>query len=131
MIIDIKISDNNGKQLHHYKQKIDDNTDFTFPIPIISDTRKTFHQFLSQYLSESGRVIRDKLIPEEYMHSRIQSITYMNYSNPYNGTKFLSTDMTSEDNQLTCNIRLTNLANYATQRYEANFYIEEDNISTL
>ena len=60
--INIKIADNDGNLLHHLEKRID-KLDYTSEnLDINTDADKSFEDFLSEYLSNSGRVIRERLI---------------------------------------------------------------------
>lgn len=60
--IDIKIADSDGKLLHRLEKRIDkfdfSNENLNFNL----DMGKSFENFLSEYMSYSGRVIRERLI---------------------------------------------------------------------
>lgn len=62
--IDIKIADGNGKLLHRFERSFDESTVSTNQGETISDLGKCFEDFLSEYMSISGRMIREKLIGE-------------------------------------------------------------------
>ena len=60
--IDIKIADGDGNLLHRLEKRID-KFDYISESPDLnSGIDKSFEDFLSEYLSHSGRVIRERLI---------------------------------------------------------------------
>lgn len=64
--IDIKIADGEGKTIHRYEKHFDERIDSK---DVIDDIGKSFEDFLSEYMSFHGRMIREKLINETKCHS--------------------------------------------------------------
>ncbi|GEM_PF-3084033 len=60
--IDIKIADNEGKQVHHFIKRFDEKLKDSEQFYAESRINMDFEKFLAGYLSASGRTIREKLI---------------------------------------------------------------------
>ncbi|MGB8450709.1 MAG: hypothetical protein WCD89_00115 [Anaerocolumna sp.] len=63
--IDIKIADSDGKMIHRFSKKFDEKLEVSEKINKDSGISKGFEEFLSEYLSVSGRSIREKLISNQ------------------------------------------------------------------
>lgn len=75
--IDIKIADSDGKLIQRF-EKTFNNVDATGDkLNFNLDLGKTFENFLSEYMSYSGRIVRDKLMP--YYSAPIPYQTIHNY----------------------------------------------------
>lgn len=72
MIIDIeiKIADDNGITLKHYRKRLDGDGDKTIRLEDITGTEVSFKELLDRYLSHSGRKIREKLLPSAKQYGR-------------------------------------------------------------
>ena len=71
MIIDITIKDNNGTPIHHFIKNLEDGKDM-IPLTIeAAGLKPAFKDFLAMYLSDSGRVVRERLISGKYYFSTI------------------------------------------------------------
>lgn len=62
--IDIKIADGEGNLIHRYGKHFDESINSKNVIGSINDLGKSFEDFLSEYMSFHGRMIREKLINE-------------------------------------------------------------------
>jgi hypothetical protein len=117
MIIDITIKDNNGTPIHHIVKNLESGKD-TIPFIIEQPGLKTeFKDFLDMYLSESGRFIRERLIPSTYYFNTIISEHKINFS-------------LKEENK--SSEKYNNDLNKAVVKYELSFktldYKEEENL---
>lgn len=92
--IDIKIADGEGNLIHRYGKHFDENIASKNVIGSINDIGKSFEDFLSEYMSFHGRMIREKLINETNWHSH----PFAMVTNP---DEYVSYD---GDLQETCNI---------------------------
>ncbi len=62
--IDIKIANSSGKLVHSFSKRFNEKLDLSDKIEKDSGISKDFEDFLAEYLTESGRVVRKKLITE-------------------------------------------------------------------
>ena len=65
--IDIKIADNEGKLIRHFSKRFDEQLNIPDKIGKGNGVKKEFEEFLAEYLTPSGRFVREKLICEPYM----------------------------------------------------------------
>jgi hypothetical protein len=72
--IDIKISDSDGRILHHEEKQFNKLDDSHKNLNFNIDLGKSFECFLSEYMSYSGRLIRDRLISEDMPYTTADSI---------------------------------------------------------
>lgn len=93
MILDISIKDNNGNLIHHYIKNIDDGIKH---IPLTIEPfgiKAEFQDFLDMYLSESGKFIREKLLPSSQIYCNSKtSIVSNGEFNFYLKKKYFSKD---------------------------------------
>jgi hypothetical protein len=71
--IDIQISDENGKRVHRFAKRFDEGTNSSNNGSKSAVSNNKFEDFLAEYLSASGRAIRDKLI------CKLNSLNNQNY----------------------------------------------------
>ncbi len=62
MVIDIKITNSDGKIVHHFKKQFDEKLTDSDKIEKNFEISKDFEEFLAEYLSASGRKIRERLM---------------------------------------------------------------------
>lgn len=67
--IDIQVSDENGKRIHRFAKRFDENTNTSEDFSKSTASKGKFEEFLAEYLSASGRTIRDKLINDLYPYN--------------------------------------------------------------
>lgn len=60
--IDIKIADHDGSILHRFEKRFDKFEYTDEPLNFNIQMGKSFEEFLSEYMSYSGRIIRERLI---------------------------------------------------------------------
>jgi hypothetical protein len=60
--IDIKIADNDGKVIHRFAKQFDERVGSEQNYNVRNGIKKEFQDFLNEYLSASGRTIRERLI---------------------------------------------------------------------
>lgn len=60
--IDIKIANSDGKMIHRFSKRFDEKLEISDKINKGSGISKDFEDFLSEYLTSSGRSYREKLI---------------------------------------------------------------------
>lgn len=124
--IDIRISDNKGKLLHRLEKHFDRLADTDDKFSLNVDLCKSFEQFLSEYMTNSGRIIRNKLIMRKMNPSEtnIDRETEIEYNIKIgNNHVFYGTFPFDKLVQVP-----TSMVN-AIEKYEANFYeesIEQD-----
>ncbi|BCJ94066.1 hypothetical protein acsn021_16350 [Anaerocolumna cellulosilytica] len=66
--IDIKIADNNGKVIHRFAKQFDERVGGEQNYNVRNGIKKEFQDFLNEYLSASGRTIRERLISTQIMY---------------------------------------------------------------
>ncbi len=62
--IDIKIANSSGKLVHSFSKRFNEKLDLSDKIEKDNGISKDFEDFLAEYLTASGRVVRKKLITE-------------------------------------------------------------------
>lgn len=62
--IDIKIANSSGKLVHSFSKRFNEKLDLSDNIEKDNGMSKDFEDFLAEYLTASGRVVRKKLITE-------------------------------------------------------------------
>lgn len=62
--IDIKIANSSGKLVHSFSKRFNERLDLSDNIEKDNGMSKDFEDFLAEYLTASGRVVRKKLITE-------------------------------------------------------------------
>lgn len=113
MIIDVTIKDNNGTLIHHFIKNLEDGTN-TFTLSAHPTGLKTeFKDFLSMYLTESGRVVRERLLPSKYY-----------FNSMLTGHKFKLSSNTASNSLEKHN----NALNQALLKYEISFKTLEDDV---
>ncbi|MDF2803574.1 MAG: hypothetical protein K0S61_3477 [Anaerocolumna sp.] len=117
MIIDITIKDNNGTPIHHIVKNLEDGKDI-IPLTIEQPGLKPeFKDFLAMYLSDSGRTVRERLLPCKLYFKTIISGQKINFN-------IKQEPLTSE--------KQYNVMNQAVNKYELSFrtldYEEEEEL---
>ncbi|MFA9379028.1 MAG: hypothetical protein ACERKZ_20130 [Lachnotalea sp.] len=80
--IDIRVSSDNGVQVQQFTKHFDSRFEGTSGISTTDNSiTKGFEEFLAEFLSSSGRVIRNNLITEETASSCTPNISRSSYSN--------------------------------------------------
>ncbi len=75
--IDIKIANSNGKLIHRFSKQFDEKLEVSEKIEKDTGLSKDFEDFLTEYLSASGRSVREKLISYTDMPADLQSNMYL------------------------------------------------------
>ncbi len=65
MILDITIKDNNGTPIHHFVKQFEEDKDIGAITIEKSGLKPEFKDFLAMYLSDSGRTVRERLLPSK------------------------------------------------------------------
>ena len=65
--IDIKIADNEGKLIKQFSKRFDEKLNIPEKVEKRKGTNKEFEEFLAEYLTASGRTVREKLIYSPYI----------------------------------------------------------------
>lgn len=73
--IDIKIADGNGKLLHRFEKCFEEGNNTSRNGAYLSDIGKSFEDFLAEYMSFSGRFIREKIM------NNYHNMLYEQYNN--------------------------------------------------
>lgn len=68
--IDIKIANSKGKLIHTFSKRFNEKLDLSEAIENEKGISKDFEDFLNEYLTESGRAVRKKLITPMYENSQ-------------------------------------------------------------
>ncbi|QHQ61658.1 hypothetical protein Ana3638_13480 [Anaerocolumna sedimenticola] len=71
--IDIKIADNEGKLIQHFSKRFDEKLNIPENVEKRSGIKREFEEFLAEYLTASGRTVREKLIYSPYIPDFPQS----------------------------------------------------------
>jgi hypothetical protein len=80
--IDIRVSNDNGVQVQQFTKHFDSRFEGTSGIGSTNNSiTKGFEEFLAEFLTSSGRVIRNNLITEQTAVSYTPNTSFNNYSN--------------------------------------------------
>ncbi|WMJ88965.1 hypothetical protein [Anaerocolumna sp. MB42-C2] len=75
--IDIKIADNEGKLIKQFSKRFDEKLNIPEKVEKRKGTNKEFEEFLAEYLTASGRTVREKLIYSPYIPDGPQNMYTM------------------------------------------------------
>lgn len=83
MILDITIKDNNGTPIHHFVKQLEDGKDIGSITIENPGLKPEFKDFLAMYLTDSGRSVRERLLPSKIFFQSIMPAQKLNYNIKY------------------------------------------------